>query len=283
MKTVLITGASTGIGEACTYYLAQKDWLVFAGVRKTTDAERLAKTSANITPVYLDITKPDEIAEAIEHIRAAVGKGGLQGLVNNAGIALAGPIEFLDIDELRRQHEVNFLAHVAVTQACLPLLRLGRGRVVNMSSISGRVTSPFLMPYSSSKFALEAFTDGLRRELRPWGLHVASVEPGAIATPIWDKSLETAEHTRAGMPSQAEALYGPAMQTALARAKGAAQSGVTTDIVARDVWHALSARRPRARYAPGRGTALAIAALRILPDSVIDWILTRPLYAKTRS
>lgn len=278
MKQVLITGASTGIGEACVHYLAQREWHVFAGVRKPADAERLAKASPNITPVYLDIRKSDEIAKAVDQIRAAVEKEGLQGLVNNAGIALAGPIEFLDMGELRRQHEVNFLAHVAVTQACLPLLRLGRGRVVNMSSISGRVTSPFLIPYSSSKFALEAFTDGLRRELRPWRLHVASVEPGAIATPIWDKSLDTAEHARAEMPAQAEALYGPAMQTMLARAKGAAQRGVTPEVVARDVWHALSAARPRTRYAPGRGTALAIAALRWLPDSVVDWILTRAVY-----
>lgn len=278
MKHVLITGASTGIGEACAQYMAQREWRVFAGARKPADAERLAKVSPNITPVILDITKPDEIAKAIEQIRSVVGKDGLQGLVNNAGIALAGPIEFLDINELRRQHEVNFLAHVQVTQACLPLLRLGRGRVVNMSSISGRVTSPFLMPYSSSKFALEAFTDGLRRELKPWRLHVASVEPGAIATPIWDKSLDTAEHSRTEMPPQAEALYGPAMQTMLAHAKAAAESGVPPDVVARDVWHALTAARPRTRYAPGRGTALAIAVLRWLPDSVVDWILTRALY-----
>jgi NAD(P)-dependent dehydrogenase (short-subunit alcohol dehydrogenase family) len=256
---------------------------VFAGVRKAEDGDRLSKASPNITAIFLDVAKPDQIAKAIEQIRAEVGKAGLQGLINNAGIALAGPIEFLDMTELRRQHEVNFLAHVAVTQACLPLLRLGRGRVVNMSSISGRVTSPFLMPYSSSKFALEAFTDGLRRELWPWKLHVASVEPGAIATPIWDKSLETAEHARAEMPTQAEALYGPAMQTMLARAKVAAQRGVTPGVVARDVWHALTARRPRTRYAPGRSTALAIAALRLLPDSVVDWVLTRALYAKTRS
>lgn len=278
-KSVLITGASTGIGETCAMYFAERDWRVFAGVRKAKDGERLTKASPNITPVFLDVTKPDEIAKAAEQIRAEVGKYGLQGLVNNAGIALAGPIEFLDINELRRQHEVNFLAQVAVTQACLPLLRLGRGRVVNMSSISGRVTSPFLMPYSSSKFALEAFSDALRRELLPWKLHVTSVEPGAIDTPIWDKSLDTAQHSRGEMPPQAEALYGPAMQKMLSRAKAAAASGVTPDVVARDVWHALTAKRPHTRYPVGSGVKLAVFLLRLFPDRVIDWFLTRHLYS----
>lgn len=277
MKSVLITGASTGIGEACALHFARAGWQVFAGVRKPKDASRLAKLHKNIVAVRVDVTKANEIAAAMASVRKKVGKRGLQGLVNNAGVAVAGPMEFLDLQELRKQHEVNFHGQVAVTQAALPLLRMGKGRVANISSISGRVTSPFLVPYSSSKFALEAFTDGLRRELRPWKLHVASVEPGPIATPIWDKALKEAESTRSKLPRQAEALYGPAMQNMLKRAEAAAQRGVPPEAVARAVEHALSAKRPRTRYPVGRGVGLVILALRWLPDRVADWLLTRSL------
>ena len=275
MQSVLITGASTGIGEACAVYMAGQGWHVFAGVRKPKDARRLAKLHKNITPVRVDVTKPTEIAAAIATVRKKVGKRGLQGLVNNAGVAVAGPMEFLDLKELRQQHEVNFHGQVAVTQATLPLLRTGKGRVVNISSISGRVTSPFLVPYSSSKFALEAFTDGLRRELRPWKLHVASVEPGPIATPIWGKALKSAAATRSKLPRQAEALYGPAMQTTLKRAEASAARGVPPEAVAKAVDHALNARWPRTRYPVGRGVGFAIWALSWLPDRVADWLLTR--------
>ena len=274
-NSVLITGASTGIGEACAIYLAAYGWRVFAGVRKTADANKLKALSPEIHPLSLDITERGEITAAVRQIQEAVGRDGLQGLVNNAGIALAGPMEFLPIEELRRQHEVNFIGQVAVTQACLPLLRSGKGRIVNMSSISGRVTSPFLVPYSSSKFALEAFTDGLRRELRPWGMHVASVEPGPIATPIWEKSLDTARGTRTKLPKQAEALYGARMQRMLSGIERLGVHGVLPEVVARDVANALSAAHPRTRYAPGRGTAFAIWAMRWLPDRFLDWYLAR--------
>ncbi|MEX2162084.1 MAG: SDR family oxidoreductase [Anaerolineales bacterium] len=276
-KAVLITGASTGIGEACALYFAERGWRAFAGVRKPKDARRLAAASANITPLILDVTKPRDLAQALSRVRKAVGRRGLQGLVNNAGIAVAGPLEFLPMAELRRQLEVNFFAQVAVTQAFLPLLRSGKGRIANISSIGGRVAGPFLTPYSSSKFALEAFTDGLRRELRPWSIHVASVQPGAIATPIWEKSLLMAKRTRAKLPRRAEALYGRAMQRMADAAERDGTHGVPPLLVARHVWHALTARRPRTRYAPGQGTALTLWLLRWLPDSFIDWLLTRRL------
>lgn len=278
MKFVLITGASTGIGEACATYLAKQGWQVFAGVRKPADAKRLAKISKNITAIALDITKPKQIAQAMTRISKKAGKKGLQGLVNNAGVAITGPLEFLPTAELRQQHAINFLGHVEVTQAALPLLRAGKGRVVNMSSISGKVTSPFLIPYSSSKFALEAFTDGLRRELLPWKLHVASIEPGAINTPIWTKALKGASKRRAGLPRRAEALYGPAMERMLKGAKRAAERGVSPETVAKAVEHALSAARPRTRYPVGRGTGFAIWLMRWAPDRLIDWFLTRKLY-----
>lgn len=278
MNSILITGASTGIGEACAIYFAERGWRVFAGVRKTADAKRLAAANKSIVPVLLDVTKPRQIGAAVTRIRQQAGKHGLQGLVNNAGIAVTGPMEFLPMDELCRQMEVNFFAQVMVTQACLPLLRAGNGRIANISSIGGRVVGPFLAPYSMSKFALEAFTDGLRRELRPWRIHVASVQPGAIATPIWLKSLSMAKDSRAKLPREAEAFYGRPMQRMVDAAERSGEHGVPAAVVARDVWHALTARRPRTRYAPGRGTGLILWFLRWLPDSFVDWIVTRKLF-----
>jgi NAD(P)-dependent dehydrogenase (short-subunit alcohol dehydrogenase family) len=141
MKSILITGASTGIGEACARYLAERGWQVFAGVRRTEDAEKLQSVSINIKALQLDVTKSKQIAEVFANVQQIVGKGGLQGLINNAGIAVVGPLEFLPIADLRNQMEVNFIGQVEVTQTLLPLLRLGHGRVVNISSIGGRATS----------------------------------------------------------------------------------------------------------------------------------------------
>jgi NAD(P)-dependent dehydrogenase (short-subunit alcohol dehydrogenase family) len=278
MNSVLITGASTGIGEACARYLAERGWQVFAGVRRTEDAEKLQSVSINITALQLDVTKSMQIAEAFASVRQRVGEGGLQGLVNNAGIAVAGPLEFLPIADLRTQMEVNFIGQVEVTQTLLPLLRLGRGRVVNISSIGGRATGPFNVPYSASKHALEAFTDGLRRELLPWNIHVASVEPGAIATPIWKRSLRSADRMRANLPREAEGLYGAAMERARKQAVAAGAQGLSAEAVARVVHHALTARRPRTRYAVGRGTRLVIWLIRFLPDEWLDWAIGRALY-----
>ena len=273
--SALITGASTGIGETCAHYLATRGWRVFAGVRQPADAERLA--AANITPLILDVTQAKQIDYAIAAIRKELGSAGLQGLVNNAGIAVTGPLEYLPLDDLRLQMEVNFIGQVAVTQACLPLLRLGRGRIANISSIGGRVASPFVGPYSASKFALEAFTDALRRELRPWKLHVASIQPGSIKTPIWEKSLAWGDSLRARLPAQAIALYGPVLQRVYRRAQSAGARGIPAEAVARAVHHALSARWPRTRYIMGRGTRLSIWLARRLPDELVDWVIGRAL------
>jgi NAD(P)-dependent dehydrogenase (short-subunit alcohol dehydrogenase family) len=278
MKSVLVTGASTGIGDACARLLAERGWHVFAGVRTEADAERLQAASKNITSLHLDVTRSGDIANASKRIGDEVGDQGLQGLVNNAGIAVAGPLEFLQGDELRRQFEVNFFGLVELTQAFIPQLRTGHGRVVNISSIGGRATSPFNVPYSASKHALEAFTDGLRRELRPWKIHVASVEPGSIDTPIWKKSLSAADEMRAKLPPEAEKLYGIAMQRARQQAVDAAARGIPSIEVARVVYHALNARKPHTRYVVGRNTRLAIWLIRFLPDEWVDWAIGRVLY-----
>jgi NAD(P)-dependent dehydrogenase (short-subunit alcohol dehydrogenase family) len=278
MKSVLITGASTGIGETCALLLADRGWQVLAGVRTDADAKRLQAASDKITPLQLDVTIPSEIQEAAKLVSKTVGDQGLQGLVNNAGIAVAGPLEFLQIDELRRQFDVNFIGLVELTQAFIPQLRNGHGRVVNISSIGGRATSPFNVAYSASKHALEALTDGLRRELVPWKIHVASVEPGSIDTPIWKKSLNAADAMRANLPAEAEMLYGIAMERARHQAVAAAASGIPPMDVARVVYHALSAPKPHTRYIVGRGTKLAIWLIRFLPDEWVDWAIGRVLY-----
>lgn len=245
-----VTGASSGIGEACALRLAELGYRVFAGVRSDEAADRLrAQAPDLLTPLRLDVSDAESVRAASELVAAATAGAGLDGLVNNAGIAVAAPIEFLPLDALREQLEINVVGQVAVTQALLPLLRTARGRIVNMGSIAGRVALPFVGPYTASKFALEALTDSLRVELRPWGIHVAIVEPGVIATPIWQRSLAAFDGMLKRMPPQVVELYGPAM--AVVRSRVSRLPGASTEGVVRAVVHALTARRPRARYLVG--------------------------------
>src|SRR5436190_20383212 len=190
LGSVVITGASTGIGKTCALRLDRLGFQVFAGVRRTEDGETLKRqASQRLTPITIDVTDSGSIAAAASMVATAVGDAGLQGLVNNAGIAVACPLEFLPISLLSQQLEVNVTGQIDVTQVFLPLLRAGNGRIVNMGSISGRMAYPLLGPYCASKFALEALTASLRMELRPWHIPVSIIEPGAIATPIWSKAL----------------------------------------------------------------------------------------------
>jgi NAD(P)-dependent dehydrogenase (short-subunit alcohol dehydrogenase family) len=275
-RTVLITGASTGIGRATALHLDRLGWIVYAGVRKEADADALrAASSGNLIPVTLDVTDAASIRSAAEEIRAAVGEGGLQGLVNNAGIGVAGPVEFLPPDQFRRQFEVNVIGQVAVTQAVISLLRTARGRIVNMSSVGGRLASPMMAPYNASKFALEALTDALRLELRPWSIEVIAVQPGAIATPIWDKSVAAADALLATLPTAATELYGPAIENARRWAAKQAEDGSPPEAVARAVAHALTARRPRTRYVVGRDARIGMIIARFLPDRLRDTLLLR--------
>jgi NAD(P)-dependent dehydrogenase (short-subunit alcohol dehydrogenase family) len=275
---VLITGASTGIGEACAMRLDQMGFEVFAGVRKDSDAERLrAKASPRLTPVRIDVTDAATIAAAHATVAAAVGARGLAGVVNNAGIAVAGPLEFLPLDDLRHQLEVNVTGQVAITQAFLAFVRQGRGRIVNIGSVSGRLSTPFVGPYSASKFAMEAITDALRIELRPWGIHVAIVEPGSIATPIWDKSEETADKVERELPPEGRRLYGAVIPALRAFAADAAKRGIPPDAVAKAVAHALTAKRPRTRYLVGTDARIQALLARLVPDRVRDGLIERQL------
>src|SRR3954468_3502434 len=192
---VLITGASTGIGEATALKLDEAGFRVFAGVRKPEDGERLkAKASDRLSVVQpLDVTDHDSIAKARAQVESELGGVPLRGIVNNAGIGSGGPLEAIDLDEFRQSLEVNTVGALAVTQAFLPLLRSSRGRIVNMSSIGGRLAQPFAGPYIASKFALEGVNDVLRGELLEWGIDVIAIEPGTVATPIWEKSSSQAD------------------------------------------------------------------------------------------
>ena len=254
-QAVVITGASTGIGEACVKRLAAAGFHVFAGVRKAEDGAALQQaTGDRVTHLLLDVTNTDQIAAAQATVATMVGENGLAGLINNAGIAVGGPLEFMPLDEFHHQMAVNVYGALAVTQAFLPLLRQATGRIVNMSSISGLAASPFLGPYAASKFALEALSDALRLELRPWGIHVILVEPGNIATPIWQKGLAFADQLEAKLPPEAQAYYGPIfpfMRAMLTRSRG-----TPADAVAQVVEQALTAAQPNARYLVGNDARL---------------------------
>ncbi len=206
---VVVTGASTGIGRACTLSLDALGFRVFAGVRKSGDGDSLRRASSTLlNPVFIDVTDERSITAVAEKVSQEVGDAGLVGLVNNAGVAIPGPLEYLLLEELRRQLEINLVGQLAVTQAFLPVLRKARGRIVNISSLAGKLTTPFNGAYSAAKHGMEAFSDALRMELAPWGIHVSVVEPGTIATAMPRKLLQDAEATLSNLPPEGRERYG---------------------------------------------------------------------------
>ena len=264
----MVTGASSGIGLACAVRLAGAGWRVFGGVR--TEADAAALRERGVEPLELDVTDGMQIAAAADTIGPS-----LDGLVDNAGIAIAAPLELVPLDELRHQLEVNVVGQIAVTQAVLPALRRANGRVVLMGSIGGRSALPFLGPYAASKHALEAVADSLRIELRPLGVGVSIVEPGSISTPIWRKGAERADELRKGFDDERAAHYAPAVarfrEVALSRGPGA-----DPDAVAKAVEHALTSSRPKARYLVGRDAHIR-AWIERLPTPLRDRVLARAL------
>lgn len=267
-RSILVTGASSGIGLASAVRLVRAGWRVYGGVR--TEAAAAALREHGVEPVELDVTEQAQIAAAAETVGPE-----LHGLVDNAGIAIAAPLELVPLDELRHQLEVNVVGQVAVLQAVLPALRRARGRVVLMGSIGGRSALPFLGPYAASKHALEAIADSLRIELRPLGVGVSIVEPGSIATPIWRKGAERADSLRERSDADRAALYAAAVarfrEVALSRGPGA-----DPEVVAKAVEHALTAGRPKARYLVGRDAHIR-AWIERLPTRLRDRVLARAL------
>lgn len=277
-KAVVITGASTGIGEACALRMDKDGWRVFAGVRKEADGAALKeKASDRLTTLIIDVTEQPTINAAAEAVTAALDDAGLDGLVNNAGIGVGGPLEYLSTDEIRSQFEVNVVGQIAVTQAFLPLIRKAKGRIVNMGSIGGRFATPFLGPYNASKFAMEAMTDSLRQELHPWGIHVSIVEPGSIRTKIWDKAHETVDHHRKTLPEEALMRYGEELETVDKALTEFDEAGIPPDDVAKFVEHALTAGTPKTRYVVGRDAQLQRVLAKWAPDRVRDSLVRRQL------
>ncbi len=270
-SAIVITGASSGIGAACAEYFAAQDYTVFAGVRKTADADKLREAIPGVQPILIDVTQPAMIAQAVQQVAEQVGAAGLMGLVNNAGIAYPGPLEYAPLEQVRQHMEVNVIGQVAVTQAFLPLLRQAGGRVVNMSSMGGVNSIPYFGAYCASKFALEGLNDALRLELRPFGIRVCIIEPGAVETPIWAKADGGGEMF-ADYPPEAWERYGRSMRWLQKSIPD--MGGMPPERVARAVEHALTARRPRARYVIDWPSRLR-AWLELLPVPWRDWLISR--------
>jgi NAD(P)-dependent dehydrogenase (short-subunit alcohol dehydrogenase family) len=274
MPAILVTGASTGIGEACALRLDRLGHHVFAGVRKAADGERLQhEASERLRPVHVDVTDEDGVRTAAQTVRAALGTIRFAGVVNNAGIALGGPVEYLPLDDWRRQLEVNVIGQVAVTQAFLPLVRDGHGRLVFIGSMSGKVAAPMTGPYNASKFALEGIVDTLRLELHEWDIPVALVEPGAVTTPIWDRAREQFVELEHRLPPVALERYARLIEITRRGVEMQDRRGVDPSAVAKAVEHALFASRPRIRYPVGSDARAMAVAARMLPDRVRDAVL----------
>lgn len=273
-RTVVVTGASKGIGRATALDLLRHGFEVFGTVRTVADAEALRAVShGRIEPLTLDQTDADHVAGARRALTAAVGDRGLWGLVNNAGAVYAGPLEHLATDDLRAQFEVNVFGVMALTQALLPLLRAARGRVVNVSSVNGRIVTPFSGAYAGSKFALEALSDGLRMELARAraGVRVVVVQPGAVATPIWETSRDRALTLADRFPPEAHAHY-PRLVEKLREVRTPTHA-VPAERVAAVVRRALTARRPRTRYQVGWDARVGVLLGRLLPGGLLDLLL----------
>jgi NAD(P)-dependent dehydrogenase (short-subunit alcohol dehydrogenase family) len=272
----LITGASTGIGHATAMRLAGSGWTVLAGVRDSAAGERLAAEGPGqrIVPLRLDVTDGGQIAATAELVAVQPGatvRAGLDALVNNAGIGIGGPLEVIGEEDWRRQFDVNFFGQIAVTRAMLPALRVARGRIVFLSSIGGRVAMGFNGPYAASKHAIEAVGDALRVELHNSGVQVGLIEPGSIATPIWDKSRGAADGLT--IPPELHEHYGKvpaALDKVLA---DTARRGISPDVVAATIEKSLTAQRMPARSLVGRDAKAMLLAKRLLPDHLFDRIV----------
>ena len=248
-KSVVITGVSTGIGYAAAHVLARRGFHVFGSVRKSADGERLAdELGSAFTPLVFDVTDEAAVQAGARTVEAALGGATLAGLVNNAGIAVAGPLLHLQLDEFRKQLEVNLTGVVAATQAFAPLLGARSpavrdpGRIVNISSVGGKTANPFMAPYNVSKFGLEGMSEALRRELLPFGVDVIVVAPGAVATPIWEKAdeMDTARY--------ANTVYGPALDRLRAYMLQLGRSGLPAERIGETIHEALTAPKPKVRY-----------------------------------
>lgn len=270
---VLVTGASTGIGYATAHLLARNGYAVFAGVRNENDAAKLQALHGEMRTVFLDVQQRDTIRQTFDVIAQSGVQ--LQGVVNNAGIAVAGPLEYVPLEDFRRQFDVNVFGALAVTQAALPFLRKALGRVIFMGSVSGQIAPPFVGAYAASKFALEAMADAMRVELAPFGISVSILEPGNVRTPIWEKGRSEKDALMARVPAEAVAYYGPAIEKLVRVTEREERTGINPEIVAQAVLHALRAPKPRARYAIGNPPGWQRRFAMLLPAHLRDKLVSR--------
>ncbi|HEY6654201.1 MAG TPA: SDR family oxidoreductase [Solirubrobacterales bacterium] len=279
---VLVTGTSSGIGRATALLLDAQGYRVFAGVRKEADARELSQAcSDRLTPLTIDVTDAGHIESAREQLAEEVGDEGLVGLVNNAGVGGGGPIEFMPLDELRRTIEINLIGQVAVTQACIPLLRRAKGTIVFIASIGGRVASPFMSPYNTSKFAIEALGESLRHELRPWQIDVTVVEPGSIDTEIWSKGNDQIRERLDEMPEDARRLYGRQITRFGEVLNETASRGIPAEKVAAVVHKAISSDNPKHRYLVGTDAKIGARLKGTLPDRTFSKLAARQMKMPT--
>jgi NAD(P)-dependent dehydrogenase (short-subunit alcohol dehydrogenase family) len=265
MPTVLVTGASRGIGRAIVTRLAEQGWDVIAGVRNERDAAEVSGLGQRISTVLLDVTNTEHLAAL-----PAVLPSALDAVVNNAGVVIAGAVETVSAEDWRKQFEVNVFGQIAVTAAVLPMLRESRGRVVFISSLNGQISLPLLGAYSASKFALEACADALRVELRPWGVPVVLVEPAQTDTDMWRGADDMVRDTEASMSAQQRDLYARHIKGMKKFVPAARKMAVSTDHVVSVVEAALTARKPRARYVVGVGPKVQLALMTNLPTGLRD-------------
>ncbi|WP_344652537.1 SDR family oxidoreductase [Cryptosporangium japonicum] len=270
-EIVVVTGASTGIGAATVRELAGRGYRVLAGVRREQDAQNVE--GRNVEPVIVDITDPAQV----DALAVRVGNASVKALINNAGIAVNAPVEALPLDEWRHQFEVNLFGHIAVTQALLPALLRSHGRVVNISSIGGKLALPTYGAYAGTKFALEAVSDALRRELAPHGVQVVVVEPGGVRTEMNNRGTAVANRLAADMTPEQHERYGPLVRAIVSHSAAFTKAGKSAEDAAKIVAKAATERRPRTRYTIGRDAALMSRLSRVLPDRVLDRMLAADL------
>lgn len=283
ISAVVVTGASTGIGAASALHLASEGFRVFAGVRRELDGIRLRERAPRgLTPVILDVTDERTISEAASAVTEAVGERGLAGLVNNAGVVKPAPLEFQPLADFREQLEVNLVGQVAVTQAFLPLIRLGLGRIVNVGSIGGRLALPLHGAYSASKFGMEAFSDALRMELRQWGIPVSLIDPGPTDTAVFGKTLAAIDALGEMLDAEAQKLYDRQIAAVRDLVSRTAADPAPAAAVVKAVEHALTSSRPKPRYLAGRGARRAAVLARFAPDAVKDRAIAREAGLPTR-
>ena len=280
-ETAIITGASSGIGAATARELAQRGFHVLAGVRRDQDADTIRGPS--IEPLIIDVTNPDHIRALATRVQEDPQGRTVRALVNNAAVPVNAPLEVFPIAEWRRLFEVNFFGHIAITQTLLPALIRSKGRVVNLSSVGGKIAMATYGPYASTKFALEAVSDALRREMAPFGVQIIVVEPGAVRTGMADRTITAALELAAAMTPEQSRRYGGLVQAVTTQTASATESGLPTDAAAKVIAEAVTARRPRTRYTVGRDAARITLLARILPDRMLDRVFAtalRPHYPK---